>query len=179
MIRKVNYIALERFTFFGLCKLSYSVIFRGKDTRGSISELQYQKSKTTPLLIELSIERRKRRDEKRQYAFYKDNWYLVTDNLAIEDIKALIEDSLRRNALKLEAARVEISATNSQRQSIPSSVQRAVWQRDHGECVKCGSRINLHFDHIIPVSKGGSNSVHNIQILCYKCNLRKGAHIGG
>lgn len=57
---------------------------------------------------------------------------------------------------------------------IPSNVKLEVWKRDKGQCVQCGSRENLHFDHIIPFSKGGSSiTAKNIQILCAKCNLSK------
>jgi len=61
---------------------------------------------------------------------------------------------------------------------IPSDVQKEVWKRDGGRCIKCGSSVNLHFDHIIPFSKGGSNTVENIQILCSKCNIGKSNKIG-
>ena len=67
----------------------------------------------------------------------------------------------------------------SARQAIPRSVQRLVWERDNERCVECGSTSNLQFDHIIPVSRGGSNSAENIQILCQACNLRKSNRIGG
>lgn len=59
------------------------------------------------------------------------------------------------------------------REDIPEHVKMYVWQRDKGQCVQCGSKQNLEFDHDIPVSKGGSNTERNIQILCGKCNREK------
>jgi hypothetical protein len=57
---------------------------------------------------------------------------------------------------------------------IPPAVKLAVWKRDKGKCVLCGSTDNLHFDHIIPYSKGGSSLVaENIQLLCARHNIAK------
>jgi hypothetical protein len=57
---------------------------------------------------------------------------------------------------------------------IPTAVKQFVWKRDKGRCVKCGSQDNLHFDHIIPYSRGGSFLVaENIQLLCARHNLAK------
>lgn len=57
---------------------------------------------------------------------------------------------------------------------IPKEVKLEVWRRDKGRCVICGSKDNLHFDHIIPYSKGGSSLVaENIQLLCARHNLEK------
>lgn len=57
---------------------------------------------------------------------------------------------------------------------IPSSVKQEVYIRDGGKCVLCGSTENLHFDHDLPFSKGGTSlSADNIRILCQKCNLKK------
>jgi hypothetical protein len=57
---------------------------------------------------------------------------------------------------------------------IPLQVKLEVWKRDKGRCVTCGRTDNLHFDHIIPFSKGGSSLVaDNIQILCARHNLQK------
>lgn len=58
---------------------------------------------------------------------------------------------------------------------IPQDVKIAVTLRDQGKCVQCGSAEELHFDHKVPWSRGGTNSVNNIQLLCGTCNRRKGA----
>jgi 5-methylcytosine-specific restriction endonuclease McrA len=63
------------------------------------------------------------------------------------------------------------------RMAISSQVRREVWRRDGGACVKCGSRCNLEYDHIIPVSKGGGNTARNIELLCEACNRSKSASI--
>jgi len=63
------------------------------------------------------------------------------------------------------------------RENIPSDVRREVWRRDGGKCVKCGSRENLEYDHIIPISRGGSNTARNIELLCESCNRSKGVCI--
>jgi len=64
-----------------------------------------------------------------------------------------------------------------ERQPIPEDVRAFVWRRDQARCVKCGSNKNLEFDHIIPVSRGGSNTERNIQLLCEGCNREKSASI--
>lgn len=57
---------------------------------------------------------------------------------------------------------------------IPSEVKRRVWARDRGRCTQCGSTDNLHFDHVIPYSRGGSSlTAQNIQLLCARHNLQK------
>lgn len=56
---------------------------------------------------------------------------------------------------------------------ITKKTRHEVWQRDEGRCVACRSNENLEFDHIIPLSKGGSNTVRNVQLLCQPCNRKK------
>jgi hypothetical protein len=57
---------------------------------------------------------------------------------------------------------------------IPTLVKVEVWRRDRGQCVQCGSTKNLHFDHDIPFSKGGSSlTASNVRLLCAGCNLSK------
>ena len=41
------------------------------------------------------------------------------------------------------------------------------------ECKFCPSKENLTIDHIIPLSKGGTNNPDNLQTLCSSCNKKK------
>ena len=72
---------------------------------------------------------------------------------------------------------VSITHDSRRREPIAERVRHEVWRRDRGTCIDCGSRERLEFDHIIPVSKGGSNTARNIELRCETCNHRKGARI--
>jgi len=84
---------------------------------------------------------------------------------------------LRASIANLEAA-VEFQKGAPNRMHIPDDVKVVVWARDGGACVKCGSKKDLQYDHIIPVAKGGNSTADNLQILCQKCNLEKSDRIG-
>lgn len=83
--------------------------------------------------------------------------------LSSDAVKELIEDGLL----------TEYNDNVFERLPIPNYVKNAVWQRDKECCSYCKSNINLEFDHIIPISKGGSNTIQNLQLLCRVCNRRK------
>ncbi|MDP9338967.1 MAG: HNH endonuclease [Acidobacteriota bacterium] len=69
-----------------------------------------------------------------------------------------------------EQLRTELSTTRI----IPTTVKQEVWRRDKGRCVICGANDNLHFDHDVPYSKGGSSVTEkNIRLLCARHNLSK------
>ena len=41
-------------------------------------------------------------------------------------------------------------------------------------CLNCGKKRKLTADHVIPISKGGTSNIDNIQPLCGPCNSSKG-----
>jgi hypothetical protein len=52
--------------------------------------------------------------------------------------------------------------------------RRRIYERDGQKCLICGSSENLHIDHIIPVSRGGTSDDGNLRTLCKDCNVSKG-----
>lgn len=59
------------------------------------------------------------------------------------------------------------------RRTITPTMRRKVLKAYNATCVRCGSESNLHIDHIIPFSHGGTTTFDNLQVLCAPCNLRK------
>jgi 5-methylcytosine-specific restriction endonuclease McrA len=49
------------------------------------------------------------------------------------------------------------------------------YQRQRGKCYYCKVKLSKawHADHVVPLSKGGSNDISNIVIACPKCNQSK------
>ncbi len=118
------------------------------------------------------------------YVYYwLGDWYISDTYMPADDGQLLLESRQKRKEVRLrhqiERLKGQPKSSKSQRDPIPDDVQIFVWKRDGGKCVKCGNQRKLEFDHIIPISQGGSNSKRNIQLLCEQCNREKGNKIGG
>ena len=61
------------------------------------------------------------------------------------------------------------------RRTISPRIRAAVYARDGHRCLYCGTSRRLSLDHIHPFSKGGTDTMENLQTLCVYCNSRKGA----
>lgn len=70
------------------------------------------------------------------------------------------------------AWRVEIP-----RGHVPLPIRQEVYARDGYQCRRCGARESLSLDHIWPHSKGGPDTIENLQVLCISCNSAKGARV--
>jgi len=117
----------------------------------------------------------------RRWWMFKDKFYWEDEGYSALEVKALLLKRERDKERRLKRAKAlmeqEEAILAARREQIPDEVKIFVWRRDGGRCVKCGSKENLEFDHIIPISKGGSNTARNIQLLCEKCNREKGNSI--
>jgi hypothetical protein len=112
---------------------------------------------------------------------FEDRVYSDDEDLSTEDVLVLIRERERRKQRKLERARAGMAAGeagNPRRERIPREVRLAVFERDGGRCVECGSNFEIQYDHIIPFSIGGASTMENLQILCATCNQSKGAAVG-
>lgn len=149
--------------------------FDPKMTEGQVKDkiLSIIKNADKPILLGDKAEAKKG-----TFCYYKDAIYKVDHQYSLEEIALLIfelEDRERQKFEKLKKKMEIVQEIEKQpkREQIPEEVRIAVWRRDEGKCVKCDSRDKLEYDHIIPVSKGGSNTVRNIELLCEACNRRK------
>lgn len=100
-----------------------------------------------------------------------DTWTVRTGHRSVFKfrLEPVEGDEDLNNPLKLRPER---------RRIIPAAVKLEVWKRDGGRCVICGAADELHFDHDLPFSLGGTSvTAANVQLLCVRHNLSKGAQI--
>ena len=81
---------------------------------------------------------------------------------------------LEETEIDFEAKEIRENNLKPRSRLIPSEIKKQVWKRDGGKCVICGAKDELHFDHDLPYSKGGTSITSgNVKILCARHNLEK------
>lgn len=113
----------------------------------------------------------------RVYWWFQDRFYWDNDDLDADAVYALLVTRQQREVGRVERAKAMVAMGSgprvSQRGQIPDDLKQFIWQRDGGRCVHCGAIVELQFDHIIPVAKGGATTAENLQVLCGPCNRKK------
>ncbi len=88
------------------------------------------------------------------------------------DMKENDPEALKmRNAAHNAARRVK---QRLNRTSELTKIIGEIWDRCGGKCI-CGSGHRIELDHVVPVSRGGTNAKSNFQFLCFSCNRSKRA----
>lgn len=108
--------------------------------------------------------------------------YEVKGFYSDDEIKLLILENFDKERTYFEKLNAKFNPTANtnttyDRPRIPENIRIEVWRRDGGKCARCGSREKLEYDHIVPISKGGSNTARNIELLCEKCNRSKSNNV--
>lgn len=130
------------------------------------------------------------------YILQKDNYYCYLDNnhavyetqnikLAARfnrqnDAQALLSKATRKlknyKIVDLESMQVVGDAHKIKRKQFSQTQRMAVYNNSKGRCGICGKFIpynSFTIDHIIPLAKGGTNAMDNLQVACGVCNLIK------
>ena len=115
----------------------------------------------------------------RTYWAFERRVYWEDAGLTAADVHALVRERERRTERTLARAHAALAGEAApRREPIPRAVRLAVFERDGGRCVECGSRFDIQYDHVIPLALGGANTAENLQILCAPCNQAKGDSLG-
>ena len=119
-------------------------------------------------------------DDDRTYWAFEQRIYWEDAALSSGDVLALVRERQRRAARTLERAHAALAGETAERrrEPIPRPVRLAVFERDGGRCVECGSGFEIQYDHVIPLALGGASTAENLQILCAPCNQSKGGTLG-
>lgn len=88
-------------------------------------------------------------------------------------VRAHARSKRLRNPAAYQARKARRSARAKASGSFTAAEWRALCDWFGNVCVKCGATGKLSPDHVLPLAKGGSNMIFNIQPLCWPCNHRK------
>ena len=99
------------------------------------------------------------------------------------DIEDALSDLSERGLVAIVGAAVQLpirderprpdKARGTPSWRISTAKRFAIYARDGHACVYCGSGEMLSLDHVIPRSKGGTDSAENLVAACQPCNSSK------
>lgn len=96
--------------------------------------------------------------------WYRDRFWWGDENVSARDIEKRV---LRSNVYR------KLPADPRAEASLSDSTRLAVWSRDRGRCVDCGSSEDLHFDEIVHGSGASIDSARNVELRCHACRGRR------
>lgn len=104
----------------------------------------------------------------------EDDAYELNKDAVASDLLALaavFADGHRNKNTILRAVAV---LCNRNRIAIAKDIRTTVRERQGERCTYCGDETGpFEFDHIFPVSRGGSNAANNLTLACSVCNSSK------
>lgn len=177
------------------CRIRWSNEYRAKN----LDRVKQQQAKRYKENREEIRSRRKPYSKEEYAAYYAKNAEKIS--LRLKEYYLANAEEMRKKARKYYALNTEIvinkmklyRMSNPEYSKINNNKRRAAKVKSGGShtiydikqlfklqkmkcaCCKVSIKNGYHADHIIPLSKGGSNSKENIQLLCAPCNLKKSA----
>ena len=96
--------------------------------------------------------------------------------LSKKEIKANLRELVRQRKISIDGNCISIAGYQTKRCTIPEQIKKQVFAKFKNRCAYCGDRLTLDtrtIDHIVPLSKGGSNYITNFFPACTHCNTLK------
>lgn len=147
------------------------------------------KRDSDPLKVERSLKWKNQLDEwkktkaersrdKKRMAYAKKRARDISDGKIVprktmtEEERKEARATARRNRKARERAAVG---------KLSKGIRKYLYEAQQGKCPVCKSKLILdgakkcHIDHVVPLSAGGTNTDENVQLLCFECNVSKGA----
>jgi 5-methylcytosine-specific restriction endonuclease McrA len=129
----------------------------------------------------------KHREQKRAYELRRRTENLERERVRQAAFREANRERLRQRRRELYLQNIERRRLKSRQEAMLRQARkaavvvepvsyRAIWERDQGICYLCGGGIepsDVHYDHVVPLSKGGAHSMANIRATHSICNLRK------
>ena len=110
--------------------------------------------------------------------WYRDRFWWDDEGLMATDVANIVlQTDLDRKQQSDAVAQARVVLLGEAGAPLPEehvseSVRLAVWRRDLGRCVDCGSFESVVFDHIVPISRGGSDTAANVELRCRSCRVQ-------
>ena len=110
--------------------------------------------------------------------WYRDRFWWDDEGLAATDVENIVLQTdldRKQQSDAVTQARVVLlgeAGAPLPEEHVSESVRLAVWRRDLGRCVDCGSFESVVFDHIVPISQGGSDTAVNVELRCRSCRVQ-------
>lgn len=131
------------------------------------------------MLVSKKVNRYGKLPEIKDICFYTRRdiqwWFDALLELDSSNLTFVGDDEIRRVKTSREIASDHYEIRRSNWSFIRRILSQIIFLRDGKVCARCGATDDLTIDHIIPIIKGGSDEVTNLQVLCRKCNSSKGA----
>jgi 5-methylcytosine-specific restriction endonuclease McrA len=113
---------------------------------------------------------RNNRDAKNKHA---KSWYEANHDRARSNNKAWQSVNAKVKIVHAQNRRARIKQSLGK---LSTGLAHRLYKLQKGKCAGCYARLSkYHLDHNMPLFLGGSNTDDNIQLLCPRCNLSKGA----
>ena len=102
---------------------------------------------------------------------YNRRWQRENKDKVAAKARRWVIENPEKNAAKFHRYRTRKTQAGG---SYTVGEWRALCKHQDGRCLACGKKKKLTADHVVPVSRGGSSDIDNIQGLCKSCNASKG-----